>query len=113
LKENSDERRRHTRYRYKTNVWLEDSPRAEMVRLRSLNLSAGGLLIEIDKEKPVGSTCLLRIELPFFVDPITAACCVIHSTKLPDGGYATGIELTAVEGITEEQLLQFLGELFG
>ena len=112
MEENGDERRRHMRYRYKTNVWFEASPGAEMVRLRSLDLSAGGLLIEIDREQPVGSSCLLRIELPFFVDLITAACRVIHSTKLPNGGYATGLELTAVEGITEEQLLKFLGELF-
>ena len=112
MKKNGDERRRHARYRYMTNVWIEASPGAEMVRLRSLNLSAGGLLIELDGEQPVGSTCLLRIELPFFVNPITAACRVIHSAELPDGGYATGLELTAVEGLTEEQLLQFLGELF-
>jgi hypothetical protein len=88
----------------------------EQVPLATVNVSAGGLLIESDRRLQLDSSIKFSIELPFLTDPVRAVGRVVHITESKVGSGRTvryGIELVAVEGVTERQLLRFLSDLLG
>lgn len=112
MKDDDKDRRRHPRYSYETKAWLEARPGAELTELHTINISARGLLIKSDESIPVGSHVKILVELPFLPDPITAIGCVVHSQESLFGeAVGLGMELVAVEGLTEDHLIKFLSDL--
>jgi c-di-GMP-binding flagellar brake protein YcgR len=108
------ERRRHNRYDYKTRIWLLQNGGAEPVAMTTANLSAGGLMIETEKKLPLDSNIKISIEYPFFSAKVTAIGRVVHIAEGSLGGRTRyGIQLVAVEGVTEEQLERFLSNILG
>jgi len=114
MTEASEERRRWPRHKYKTRIWLDLGAGLEPVPTTSVNISARGLLIESEKMLALDSNVRISIELPFFSDPIKALGRVV---RIATGGVGErkrfGIDLVAVEGVTEEQLHSFLDSLLG
>jgi c-di-GMP-binding flagellar brake protein YcgR len=108
------ERRKSSRYNYKTRIWLLLNGSADPVPMTTVNLSAGGLLIETEKKLPLDANIRIAIEYPFFSAKVTAIGRVVHIAEGTVGGRTRyGIELLAVEGVTEEQLARFLSNIFG
>lgn len=108
-----EERRKHPRYSHKTRVWLEKAPGEEMEELITLDISAGGLRLELGEKPDLGENLLLFFEIPLLPDPVKAVCSVARVDDLEGGKrYAVGTELIAVEGIAEDQLMRFLKEVF-
>lgn len=103
------ERRKYRRYDYKTSLWLEIEPEGRLRNFKTLNVSAEGLLIEIGREFPLQSPVKLHLELPHFLDLITAEGHVVHVEKIPETGMARiGIKLEYVEQVTVTHLVKFL-----
>ncbi len=104
------ENRNYHRYGYKTRIWLLQSEGAEPVPMTTVNISAGGLLIETDKKIPLDANVKLSIEYPFYDGRVTAMGKVVRVSEGDYGGSSVryGIQLLAVEGVTEEQLSRFL-----
>lgn len=105
-----NEKRGHGRYDYKTRIWLLQNEGSEPVPMTTVNVSAGGLLIETDRRLSLGASVKIAIEYPFFDGRVTAIGKVI---RVCEGEYVGsrvryGIRLLAVEGVTEEQLSRFL-----
>ena len=112
-KNERNERRRHTRYSHKTRIWVERGPGEEPVEVKTLNLSAGGLLLELDYEPEVDTNLVLFFEIPLLPTPVKAVYRVAHVEKLEGKvRYAVGTQQVAIEGITEERLNRFLEDLF-
>ncbi len=114
MKEEQEDRRRHTRYPYTTRVWLETHPGAELEELTSVNISANGLLINAPLQLPLDSLVKILFELPFIPDPIVTVGRIVHAQETMFGEkIRLGVELVAVEGLTEDQLFTFLSDLLG
>lgn len=108
----SRERRKYRRYDYKTSLWLEIEPEGRLRNFKTLNVSAEGLLIEIEREFPLKSPVKLHLELPHFLDLITAEGYVVHVDKIPETGMSRiGIKLEYIEQITVTHLVKFLSVL--
>jgi c-di-GMP-binding flagellar brake protein YcgR len=108
-----EERRKHTRYPHPTRVWIERSGGVGLEELRTVDLSAGGLQLELQEAPDVDSSLLIYFEVPLLPEPVRALCRVVRVQEIEDGkGYAVGAELTVVEGIAKEQLMRYLDEVF-
>ena len=105
------ERRQHRRYNHETALWLEIDKDEPLWRVLTADVSAGGTQIEIRQELPVGLEFKIHLELPMFLDLITAICRVRHCTE-HKGFYRIGVEFRKVVGVTEEQLVAFLKAYF-
>lgn len=107
--EKSIERRKHRRYDYRTSLWLEIVPEGRLRSFKTINVSAEGLLIETDKEFPLNSPAKLHLELPHFLDLITAEGYVVHVETNPETGLTRiGIKLENIEQVTVNHLVKFL-----
>jgi c-di-GMP-binding flagellar brake protein YcgR len=96
---------------HQTALWLEVSKDEPLWRVLTADVSAGGIQIEVRQALPVGLEFKIHLELPMFLDLITANCRVRHCTQ-SKGLHRIGIEFTSVLGITEEQLVAFLEAYF-
>jgi c-di-GMP-binding flagellar brake protein YcgR len=105
------ERRRFTRYSYDTRLWLEESFGAPLIKLNTINISAGGLLLASPNDYPVGKRMKILLELPYFLDLIEAETSVRHVTPRKAGDYIVGLNLEDVKGLTERGLKIFLTTL--
>lgn len=106
-----DERRRHRRYPHETALWLEINDGEPLWRIQTADVSANGVQIETKQPLPVGIGFNIHLELPMFLDLISASCNVRHCTE-NNGAYRVGVEFDKVVGITEEQLVAFLKAYF-
>lgn len=105
------ERRRFKRYSYDTRIWLEENDGDELIKLATLNISAGGVLFLSQTNYPVGKRMRILIELPFFLDLVEAETSVRHVNHEPAGDYMVGLNLEYISGITERGLHKFLNAL--
>ena len=110
-KPGAKERRQHQRYPHESALWLEINKDEPLWRVLTADVSAGGVKIEISQPLPVGIEFKIHLELPMFLDLISASCRVRYCT-LRKGTYHIGVEFTEVLGVTEEQLVSFLDAYF-
>ena len=109
----STEKRRHPRYEFRTTVWFDQGEGMEPLSLTTVNVSAGGILLATERLTKLGDTVKLKLDLPFITEPIKAVGRVVRISEGIGEAKLVGLELIAVEGLTEGQFLRFLADLLG
>lgn len=89
-------------------VFEEDS---EYKLVESANISAGGLLFEIDYGLKVGDQLDVSFELPQASELVKAVAVVRH-VRVSNGLYHIGIQFETVENQTVDALMAYLEALF-
>lgn len=106
------ERRRHVRYLLETLIWLEAVPGGTLHKLRSIDISAGGMRFGTNLSVHPDTRLRLYISLPYFLDLLVAVCNVRHVREQGNGcRYQIGVEFEDTDGIQTEQMEQFLTAL--
>ena len=100
------ERRTFKRHQLEVNAWREGESHS-LVELKTSNISAGGILLTSDHSLPKDSIVKLFVELPFFLDFVTAYCTIKH-VKEQDDGYLIGVSMDEFDGISREKIMKFL-----
>lgn len=76
------------------------------------NISGGGILARTESHFESGSHVMLNFELPQYTDLIMAEAEVRHVESGPDGRNKVGLKFIRVENLSNEQLTQWLEEIF-
>jgi len=107
----SEERRGYIRTESSVSLTLDmkDAGIDKMITAVTRNVSATGLMVEADREVPVGSEGKMGIETPGSHNPVHATGKVVWCSPAEDGGkFNYGIEITSIEEDNKNTFLKFL-----
>lgn len=90
-------------------IWLEAVPGGTLHKLRSIDVSAGGIRFGSNLSVTPDTRLRIYLSLPYFLDLLVAVCKVCHVQENRSGcKYQIGAQFEETEGIQEGQLDQFL-----
>ncbi|MDD5067362.1 MAG: PilZ domain-containing protein [bacterium] len=91
-------------------VWYQtiDEDELSFGRPQSKNISAGGILLELDESLKAGTCISLKFKLPNMDREVLAQGRVVRQQRLGSGKIDTGIEFTTISG-EDEDLIAKLG----
>lgn len=94
-------------------IWIRvlNDPASEYQLVETANISAGGLLFEVDYRLKMGERLNVQFELPQSTDLIKAIAVVRHTAE-QDGSFHTGVQFETVENRTVAALMAYLEALF-
>lgn len=103
MTENASNRRAYLRFPMDTLVWWNQDWEPEPVTL--IDLSAGGMQIELPQPLDKGREIELHFEFPGHDRLILCHCEVMHSRK-DDTFYKVGLRITNIEGMDQQTFIE-------
>jgi len=88
---------------------LKEGDSLREIKSVTRNISATGMMIEVENELPVGTQIQIDLTAPESVNPVHCVGKVIWSAPLAGGGkYTNGVEFTNIEEDNKNTFLKFL-----
>jgi len=107
-----NDKRNFERFNAEMAIWARPVDEfGDFILVEIANISAGGLLLRLDRPLAVGSVLDVRFELPQNNDLVAAKAEVRHARRT-DGEHLIGVQFTNVENYTVAALMAYLEALF-